>query len=69
MTQSRKMSGFEAATNAVVGIIISWLFTVFVLPLIGVHLTYYQATEVTFIFFFVSTARSYGLRRLFNALQ
>lgn len=66
MTQSRAMSFIEAKTNAVVGLIVSWLFTMYGLPLFGLTPTPADATAITGAYFILSVARSYSLRRAFN---
>lgn len=66
MTQSKKKSAMEAWANGLVGVVISWLCTVTLLPFMGVVLSWTQALEVTLFFIVVSTLRSYVIRRLFN---
>ena len=43
--QSRWMSFVEAKTNAVVGLVASWLFTFFCLPLFGLEPRFLFETE------------------------
>tara|TARA_R110002074_G_scaffold135365_2_gene279888 strand:+ start:115 stop:399 length:285 start_codon:yes stop_codon:yes gene_type:complete len=64
--QSKRMSFYEAKTNAILGLVISYLFTLFGLPLLGVNPSPSQAAGITFCYFFLSFARSYALRRFFN---
>ena len=68
MTQSRRMSFFEAKTNALVGLLVSWLFTFYGLPLFGLSPSPVAATGITAIYFLLSFTRSYVLRRIFNTL-
>src|SRR5262245_43243243 len=69
MKQSRLMSLTESAINIIVGFGISltaqWCF----LPLLGVAITLSQNISFALIMTAVSIARSYGLRRLFEALH
>lgn len=69
MPQSKLMSFLEANANAVVGLIVSWLFNYFVLPLFGLITTPLQAAGITGLFFIISTLRSYIIRRLFNRVS
>lgn len=60
----------ETATNAILGITLSWLITYCVLPIVwDIHPTAQAATGITFLFFVVSTARQYALRKLFRKLE
>ena len=71
--QSKKMSLAEAFTNAVIGLVVSWLFTYFMLPLFGLQPNAHIALWITACYFALSTVRSYLIRRLFanflNVLQ
>jgi hypothetical protein len=60
MSQDRKKSALEAVTNTVTGIVLNQV----VLYLAGIPLKH--AIGLTVIMFFVSTARSYVIRRIFN---
>ena len=66
MKQSRRMSFIEAKTNAVIGLLVSFLFTLYGLPLFGLEPSPQSAAGVTACYFFLSFGRSYILRRLFN---
>lgn len=67
--QSRKLSLLEAKANAIVGILVSWAFTFWVMPMLfGVQFSAPQATGITVIYFVLSTARAYIIRRIFNLL-
>jgi len=64
--QSKGMSLIEAKTNAVLGLLVSFLFTLYGLPLFGLEPSPQSAAGVTACYFFLSFGRSYLLRRLFN---
>jgi hypothetical protein len=66
--QTKKMSFFEANANSIIGLIISWLFTFYGLPLFGMEPDPFQATAITACYFFLSLGRSYITRRIFNDL-
>ena len=68
MTQSRRLSAIETITNVVVGFGISWLLSFYILPIWGFVQSAQAATSVTIIYTIASVARSYTLRRIFNAL-
>ena len=67
--QSKRMSFVEAKTNAVVGLLVSWLFTFLCLPLFGLEPSPLSATGITACYFVLSLGRGYVLRRLFVALN
>jgi hypothetical protein len=69
MRQSRLMSLVEAGTNVVVGYGIAVLTQMAVFPLFGLSATIGQNMASGAIFTFVSLARSYLLRRAFEALR
>ena len=66
MSQPKHLSVIEAQTNAAVGLIVSWLFTYYGLPLVGIEPSAWQATWITAAYFGLSFARSYIVRRMFN---
>ena len=66
--QSKKLSFVEAKSNAVVGLLVSWLFTFLCLPLFGLEPSPLEATGITACYFVLSLGRSYVLRRVFNRL-
>jgi hypothetical protein len=68
MRQSRLMSLVEAGTNVVVGYGIAVLTQMAVFPLFGLSATIGQNLSIGAVFTVVSLARSYLLRRLFEAL-
>lgn len=64
--QTRRMSFLEANTNSIVGLLISYLFTYFALPIFGLHPDPLQAGYITLGYFFISVVRGYVIRRAFN---
>ena len=65
--QTRKNSFIEAITNAVIGLVLSYLFTWIGLALLfDVNFTAQQSVLVTGCYFVISIVRSYVLRRMFN---
>jgi hypothetical protein len=69
ISKSRRLSLFEAKANAIIGIIVSWLVTFYVLPIFDVHMNVQQATWTTLTFFILSTARAYGVSRCFSIIR
>lgn len=69
MSQSRLGSLTEAVINVVVGYGIAVLTQIFVFPWFGIHASVETNLVLGAIFTVVSLARSYALRRIFNALQ
>ncbi|PJN94594.1 hypothetical protein CNY89_13585 [Amaricoccus sp. HAR-UPW-R2A-40] len=69
MRQSRLMSLVEAAANVIVGYGVAVLTQIAVFPLFGLSATISQNLAIGAVFTGVSLARSYLLRRLFEALR
>jgi hypothetical protein len=69
MRQSRMMSLVEAAANVAVGYGVAVAAQVLVFPLFGLSATLAQNLGIGAVFTGVSIARSYALRRLFEALR
>lgn len=67
--QSKRGSLIEAATNMAVGFALSWLTGLVAYPLLGITVSHAQNAAVVVVFTFVSLARSYALRRLFNRIR
>ncbi len=67
MTQSRLQSFVEAWLNTFIGYFINLAVQLVVYPLFGAAFTFGQNILIGLIFMVVSIARSYVLRRLFNA--
>lgn len=69
MTQSRAMSLVEALANVVVGYGIAVVTQVLVFPLFELAVTLTENMVIGVIFTAVSIARSFTLRRVFEAIQ
>lgn len=67
MTQTRLSSLIEAVLNVSIGFVISVLITAAVLPAYGHAVTWGDNLQITAIFTAASIARSYVVRRWFNA--
>jgi hypothetical protein len=68
MTQSRKYSILESATNVIAGLIISFAIQLAIYPLMGIPVTLKQNVLLTAVFFVASFFRGYVIRRIFNRL-
>lgn len=66
MKQSRAMSLVEAVANVVVGYGVAVVTQILIFPIFGLHTTLAQNLKMGIIFSFVSIARSFALRRLFE---
>lgn len=66
--QSRQLSAIEALANSVIGLLVSWAFTFWALPVFGLQPSPMDAVWITACYFMLSLIRSYALRRLFSAL-
>ena len=64
--QSRIMSVVEAATNVLIGLVVSLISQLAIFKLYDIHITLSQNVEITMYFTVISIVRSYALRRLFN---
>lgn len=67
MNQTRLSSLIEAVINVAIGFVISVILTALVLPAYGHHVTLGENLQITAIFTVASIARSYAVRRWFNA--
>lgn len=67
MNQTRLGSFIEAWANIVIGLGINLLGQLIIFPLVGIHVTFGANLKIMVFFTFVSLARSYVLRRWFNA--
>lgn len=67
--QSRRMSLIEAVTNVVIGYGVAVLAQIAVFPLFGIHASLPDNLLIGLVFTAVSLARSYALRRVFNAVR
>jgi hypothetical protein len=68
VSQSRKGSALEAATNVAIGLAVSAITNAVVFPAFGFHLTGAQNAKITAIYTVISLVRSYWVRRLWNAI-
>lgn len=66
MPQSRIASFLEATANTAVGLGVSWLANLIVLPAFGYQVTAGDALAIGVVFTGISLGRSYILRRIFN---
>lgn len=69
MTQPKTHSFLEVCANTATGFIISFAATFAVMPLLNIHTNASQNFWMTFIYTFISIARSYFWRRTFNYFQ
>ena len=65
--QTRWQSFLEVVTNIVVGYALAVLTQIIVFPLFGLHASLGENLLIGGLFTCISLARSYVLRRLFNA--
>ncbi len=69
MKQSRLMSLVEAVANVVVGYGVAVITQILIFPTFGLHTTLAQNLKMGAIFTIVSIARSFALRRVFEAIR
>ena len=69
MTQSRRMSLIEAATNVAVGYVLAILTQIVVFPWFGINTALGEHLTIGLVFVGVSLARGYLLRRLFERIR
>ena len=69
MKQSRAMSLVESVANVAVGYGVAVVTQLLIFPVFGLHTTLAQNLQMGAIFTVVSIARSFGLRRLFEAIR
>jgi hypothetical protein len=69
MKQSRLMSLVEAVANIVVGYGVAVATQILIFPVFGLQTTLVQNLKLGGIFSLVSIARSFALRRLFEAVR
>ena len=67
MKQSRLMSLVESVANVIVGYGVAVVTQILIFPIFGLHTTLAQNLKMGAIFTVVSIARSFALRRLFEA--
>ena len=66
MSQSRRMSLVEVATNYIIWITLSLLITYYLMPIWGLEQSVSTAMWVTAVYTVASVVRLYILRRAFN---
>ncbi|TCP58571.1 hypothetical protein EV663_12118 [Rhodovulum bhavnagarense] len=69
MKQSRAMSLVEAVANVAVGYGVAVVTQILIFPIFGLHTTLAQNLKMGAVFTIVSIARSFALRRLFEAIR
>jgi hypothetical protein len=67
--QSRRMSLVESIANVVFGYGVAVVTQILIFPVFGLHATLTQNLQMGVIFTIASIARSFGLRRLFEAIR
>jgi len=67
MNQTRMGSLIEALINVAIGFAINFMANMVILPLIGFHITPGQNLLIGVLYTAISVARSYVIRRWFNA--
>ena len=67
MTQTRLGSLIEAFMNVAIGFAINFVANMLILPLVGFHITPGQNLFIGVLYTVISVARSYVIRRWFNA--
>lgn len=66
MNQTKLHSIIESITQTIIGLGTSILIQVVLYPILGIPVTFTQNLIITAVFFVVSIARGYFVRRLFN---
>ncbi|WP_197919083.1 DUF7220 family protein [Thiosulfatihalobacter marinus] len=69
MKQSRLMSLVESVANVVVGYGVAVVTQILIFPIFGLHTTLAQNLKMGAVFTVVSIARSFALRRVFEAIR
>lgn len=69
MKQSKFMSLMESFINILVGFGVSCVANVLVLPLFGFNVTFHDAVKIGVVMTFISIARSFTLRRVFEEVR
>ena len=65
--QTRLSSFIEACINVLIGFVINMVANFVILPLVGFHITLSQNLFIGPLYTVISVARSYTIRRWFNA--
>jgi hypothetical protein len=69
MKQSRLMSLVESVANVIVGYGVAVVTQILIFPIFGLHTTLAQNLQMGATSTLVSIVRSFGLRRLFEAIR
>jgi hypothetical protein len=69
MKQSRVMSLVESVANVIVGYAVAVVTQILIFPVFGLQTTLAQNLKMGAIFTVVSIARSFALRRMFEAIR
>ncbi len=69
MKQSRLMSLVESVANVIIGYGVAVFTQILIFPVFGLHTTFAQNLQMGAVFTIVSIARSFALRRLFEAIR
>jgi hypothetical protein len=69
MKQSRLLSWVESISNVIVGFVMAVVTQILIFPVFGLHTTLAQNLKMGAVFTVVSIARSFALRRLFEAIR
>ena len=69
MKQTRIMSLVESIANVIVGYGVAVVTQILIFPVFGLHTTLAQNLKMGAIFTIVSIARSFALRRVFEAIR
>ena len=69
MKQSRHMSLVESVANVIVGYGVAVVAQILIFPVFGLHTTLAQNLKMGAIFTVLSIARSFALRRVFEAIR
>ena len=69
MKQTRLMSRVESVANVIVGYGVAVVTQILIFPIFGLHTTLAQNLKMGAIFTVVSIARSFALRRVFEAIR
>ena len=69
MKQTHLMSLVESVANVIVGYGVAVVTQILIFPVFGLHTTLAQNLKMGAIFTIVSIARSFALRRVFEAIR
>lgn len=67
MNQTRMGSLIEACINVLIGYVINFCANLLIMPLIGFQISLGQNLFIGLLYTIISVARSYAIRRWFNA--